>query len=114
MCQADRVPQNEDSATQKQLVLVRTEGNTRLSDVLFPAASDLDSSGFPDPGDVARAVASARFPHAQLRAAPSLRADTVSSPPQTLHSCFFSGESSVSLSRMSLFHLKRRSWFHSL
>lgn len=53
MCQAGRVPQNGDSATQKQLVLVRTEENACLSDVLFPAASDLDSSGFPDPGDVA-------------------------------------------------------------
>lgn len=42
--QEDQVLQNEDSATQKQLVLVRTEYKSSLSDFLFPATSNRHSS----------------------------------------------------------------------
>lgn len=42
--QEDRVLRNEDSATQKQLVLVRTEYKSSLSDFLFLATSNRHSS----------------------------------------------------------------------
>lgn len=43
--QADQVLQNEDSATQKQLVLVRAEYKSGLV-TSFPAASNLSSPGW--------------------------------------------------------------------
>lgn len=52
--QEDQVPQSEDSATQRQLVSVRTAYESSLSDFLFPATSNLHSPAWlPRPRNLA-------------------------------------------------------------
>lgn len=116
--QADQVPQNEDSATQKQLVLVRMSKNLALSDFLFPAHQiSVPLLGFPIPCDSVHSGPPLSSPHTSSHVSPSLSCvHGALSPTQTLHLLPSPRDSSTHLSDsiQNNFISFKEKFFHSL